>query len=86
MPRGGNVARRPGEYSLSEAAAELEVHPNTVRRWAQGALAGEPSRLRLVRVDLVGRYWVQRGDVERLRLEELESNGLLSSRPATDRL
>ena len=68
------VARREGEYSLSECATALEVHANTVRRWAQNAVAGLPSRLSSVRVDLVGRYWVHRRDVARLRAEERAAN------------
>ena len=55
--------RRPGELCVREAAAHLEVHERTVRRWAQAALAGEPSQLSHVRRDITKHYWIDEQDV-----------------------
>jgi hypothetical protein len=61
--------RREGEVSISEAALMVEVHVDTMREWAKNALVGMPSRLRLVRRDVVGRYWLDRTEVLRIAHE-----------------
>ncbi len=58
--------RREGEVSISEAAMMAEVHEDTMREWARNAFAGRPSRLRIVRRDVVGRYWLSRDEVIRV--------------------
>jgi len=60
--------KRRGELSTGDVARLIEVHPRTVRRWAVAAIHGEHSRLsgRAVRRDIVGRYWVDELEVDRL--------------------
>lgn len=66
--------RRVGELSITEAAELLEVHEDTVRRWAQSAVSGEWSRLPSARVDVVGRYWIPRDDVHALLEQNRQKN------------
>ena len=67
--------RLEGELTIAEAADQLGIHPNTVRIWAQRALAGEPSRFLAVRLDVNGWYWIRSNDVDRILMENAEANG-----------
>lgn len=60
--------KRPGELNPREAAAHLEVHERTIRRWANAALDGEPSRLaaEAVRRDVTNHVWISRDEVQRI--------------------
>lgn len=68
--------RRTGELSINEAAEMLEVHPDTVRNWAQRALSGSTSRLQQVRIDVTGRYWIALSDVRHILKLAAESNAI----------
>jgi hypothetical protein len=60
--------RRDGELSIKEAGERLEAHEDTIRAWAQAAVARERSKLAgAVRRDLGGRYWISKKRVEELR-------------------
>lgn len=67
--------RRKGELTTTEAAERLEVHHTAMRRWAQGALAGFNAKLRSVRVDAVGRYWIAEDDLQRIVAESASAAG-----------
>jgi hypothetical protein len=62
------VAKERDELSVTQAAAKLGAHEDTVRRHAQRAAEGD-DRARFapdsVRQDWSGRWWIKRGEVDR---------------------
>lgn len=61
------MAKQKGEMTAREAAVELDVPEDTVRRWARESIYGRQSYFENVRVDLSGRYYIPRKQVERLK-------------------
>ena len=61
------MARR-GEVSTREVSKKMEVHMETVRRWAKECIAGGDrsrfNRFSQVRVDRVGRYWFNEDELD----------------------
>lgn len=57
--------RRETEIDTIAAAELLEVHPETMRRWARAVIDGSVSRSRvtIVRQDLVGHFYFDRAEV-----------------------
>jgi transposase len=58
--------RRKGELTIREVAKRLECHEDTVRAWCRSAVDGGWTRLRAVRRDVAGRYWIGEADVASL--------------------
>lgn len=67
------MSRHANELSIPEVATQLEVHPNTVRNWAQASVSGEPSKLREVRRDITGHYWISKTAVQSLQKETADA-------------
>lgn len=68
--RYAEASRRDGELRLSEAATELELHPDTVRRYALARIRGEPSPLSDARQDRLRRVWIPRTAIDGFRLAD----------------
>jgi transposase len=60
------MPRRQGEISPRQAARMLEVHTKTVRGWCRRVRTGQPSKIRVVRLDAGGRYWLRRSEIKNL--------------------
>lgn len=65
---GRNMAKKPGEMTVSEVAKELGATKKTIRKHAKNAVVGEePTRFHkgAVRVDWCGRYYIRKSEVLR---------------------
>jgi len=60
------MAGRVHEISPPKAAQILGVNVKTVRAWYRAVRRGEGSKLRYVRVDAGGRYWLLLSEVRKL--------------------
>lgn len=63
------MGQRQNEIDTATAARLLEVHADTLRRWAKAVIGGNVSgsRVAYVRVDVVGRYWFDRAEIQEIR-------------------
>lgn len=79
------MGQREGEIDPVGAARLLEVHVETVRRWARALLAGEHAGpLTRVRRDLVGRLWLERAEVLAVSRAHVDATGATRTTDATD--
>lgn len=59
---------KPGKLKTSEAAALLDVHPNTIRKWARNAIDGQTSLLsRSTKHALTGHLSIDVADIEEIK-------------------
>ena len=67
---------RDEEVSPRWAAEYLGVHLQTVYRWCRDAIDGKTTRVRHVRRDFLGRFWLKREEIRSLTLERVDRLGL----------